>query len=206
MRAVIAHFEKVDPRLAPVVAAAFAGDKPIALRKPASTDKYFEEIAEAIVSQQLSVKASDTIWKRFVKLAGKVTPENIAKLSLEDMRGVGLSYQKAGYLQSIAASFLSQELDIGNLHKLENDAVIAELVKLKGVGPWTAEMFLMFTLGRPDVFSFLDLGLVRGFERVYGVKNPTRGQMEKVVSKWSPYRTYAALALWHHKDNVPLGK
>jgi DNA-3-methyladenine glycosylase II len=205
MREVIAHFEKVDPLLAPVIAAAFAGDKPIALRAAANPDKYFEEIAEAIVSQQLSVKAADTIWGRFVKLAGKVTPEKVAKLSLEDMREVGLSYQKAGYLQSIAASFLAKEIDFSNLHKLDNDAIIAELTNLKGIGPWTAEMFLMFTLGRPDVFSYLDLGLVRGFERVYGVSNPSREQMEAVVAKWSPYRTYAALALWHHKDNQPLG-
>lgn len=204
MREVIAHFEKVDPVLAPVVTAAFAGDKPIALRLPVKPELYFHEIAEAVVSQQLSVKAADTIWSRFEKLVGKVTPEKVLRLDVEEMRGVGLSYQKAGYLQSIAASIVDGQIDLKNLHKLENEAITAELTKLKGIGPWTAEMFLMFTLGRPDVFSYLDLGLVRGFERVYGVSNPTRTQMEEIVSKWTPYRTYAALALWHRKDNYPL--
>lgn len=83
---------------------------------------------------------------------------------------------------------------------MDDAAVIAELTKLKGIGPWTAEMFLMFALGRPDVFSYLDLGLVRAFELVYDTPGVTRADMEPIVEKWAPYRTYAALALWHHRD------
>jgi len=202
MQKVIAHFEKVDPVLLPVVVTAFSGPMPIVLRKPTEANGLFAELAESIVSQQLSVKAADTIWGRFKLLVdSKVTPKKVLALDVEKMRAVGLSYQKAGYLQSIAAAVTNGEIDLGSLHKLPDDQVAAELVKLKGVGPWTAEMFLMFTLGRPDVFSFLDLGLLRGFEKAYGKAGVTRADMEPVVAKWAPYRTYAAMALWRHKDS-----
>ncbi len=205
MKEIVAHFEVVDPVFAPVVEAAFAAKTPIALRTPASTVKFFENIAEAVVSQQLSVKAADTIWKRFTTLLeDKVTPKTVLQVDIEQMRAVGLSYQKAGYLKSIAESVLSGSVNLDRLPDLSDDEVIAELIKLKGIGPWTAEMFLMFTLGRPDVFSYLDLGLIRAFKAIYGVESATREIMEPYVLKWAPYRTYAALALWSHRDNKPL--
>lgn len=205
MKHVIEHFKLCDPRLAPVIAAAFSSGTPISLRQPAPPELCFREIADAITSQQLSVKAAATIWKRFEELLdGDVTPETVLRVDIEDMRKVGLSYQKAGYLKSIAGSVESGEVDLTKLHELSDEEVLAKLVKLKGIGPWTAEMFLMFTLGRPDVFSYLDLGLIRAFEKVYGIENATRTHMEPVVLKWAPYRTYAALALWQHKDTKPL--
>jgi DNA-3-methyladenine glycosylase II len=205
MREVIAHFERVDQVLAPVIAAAFAAEVPIALRAPALPELYFREIADAITSQQLSVKAAATIWRRFdALLEGEVTPERVLALSVDDMRSVGVSRQKAGYLHAMAQAIVNGEVNMAGLPNMTNEEVVAELTKLKGVGPWTAEMFLMFTLGRPDVFSYLDLGLVRGFELAYGRPGITRAEMEPIVASWAPYRTYAALALWHHRDNKPL--
>lgn len=205
MRDVIAHFERVDPVLAPVVAAAFAAEAPIALRSPKPPELYFREIADAITSQQLSVKAAATIWRRFeTLLGGDVTPEKVLALSVDDMRSAGVSRQKAGYLHATAQAIVDGAVDLAHIHGLDDAAVIAELTKLKGIGPWTAEMFLMFTLGRPDIYSYLDLGLTRGFESVYGKTGATRLDMEPIVAEWSPYRTYAALALWHHRDNQPL--
>lgn len=205
MREVIAHFKRVDPMLAPVIAAAFAAETPIALRPPTAQELYFRELADAITSQQLSVKAAATIWRRFDELlGGEVTPERVLTLSLEDMRSVGVSRQKAGYLHATAQAIVKGEVNLAGLPDMTNEEVIAELTKLKGIGSWTAEMFLMFTLSRPDVFSYLDLGLVRGFELVYGKPGVTRAEMEPIVASWAPYRTYAALALWYHRDNRPL--
>jgi DNA-3-methyladenine glycosylase II len=207
MREVILHFERADPAMAPVVAAAFAGDVPIAVRAPAPPEKYFERLADAITGQQLSVKAADTIWGRFTALLdNQVTPEHVLGLSVEQMRSVGLSGQKAGYMHLLAQSFMNGDIRADELPSMSNEEVIEELTRLKGIGPWTAEMFLMFTLGRPDVFSYLDLGLVRAFEQVYGITGATRTHMEPKVVLWAPYRTYAALALWRLRDNKPVLK
>ncbi len=202
---IIAHFTKVDPILAPVIAAALTADKPIAIGLPTKPEFYFRELAEAVINQQLATKAAATIWRRFVELLkGEVTPENVIKFSAEELRTAGVSRQKAGYLHAMAQAVVSGEVKLETLPKLSDEEVIKELTKLKGIGPWTAEMFLMFTLGRPDVFSYLDLGLLRAFEIVYNQPGATRAQMEPIVAKWSPYRTYAALALWHSRDNKPL--
>lgn len=201
MRIVIDHFENIDPIMAKVVGAAFLGNKPIALGAPVTPEKYFRELASSVVSQQLSVKAAATIWQRFETLLGNVTPERVLEFDIDTIRSTGVSRQKAGYLTAMAGSVLNGEVNLMSLATMNNDDVIAELTKLKGIGPWTAEMFLMFALGRPDVFSYLDLGLVRAFELVYEKAGVTRADMEPIVEKWAPYRTYAALALWRHRDD-----
>lgn len=201
MKTVIAHFENIDPIIAKVVAAAFAGERPIALGQPIAPEMYFRKLASSVVSQQLSVKAAATIWQRFEALLGEITPERVLEFDIEAMRSTGVSRQKAGYVTAMAASVLNEEVNLMGLATMNNDDVIAELTKLTGIGPWTAEMFLMFALARPDVFSYLDLGLVRAFELVYDKSGVTRVDMEPVVEQWAPYRTYAALALWRHRDN-----
>jgi DNA-3-methyladenine glycosylase II len=200
MQPIINHFETVDPIMAEVVAAAFAGEAPITLDEPILPDRYFRELASSVVSQQLSTKAAATIWRRFEELAGEVTPERVLALDIDDMRTAGVSRQKAGYLQAMAGSAVNGEVDLQHLASMDDEQVIAELTKLKGIGPWTAEMFLIFGLARPDVFSYLDLGLLRAFEIVYEKPGITRAEMELIVMRWAPYRTYAALALWHHRD------
>lgn len=202
MKVVIEHFEAHDPLLAPIVAAAFAGDKPIALREPIAPELYFQELAEAVVNQQLSTKAAATIWRRFSGLLdGEITPERVLALTPEQFQSVGVSRQKAGYLHAMAQAITDGQVRLEALARMSDDEVVTELTKLKGIGPWTAEMFLMFALGRPDVFSYLDLGLVRAFERVYEKPGALRNDMEPIVATWAPYRTYAALALWRHRDS-----
>lgn len=205
MKQIITHFDKNDPILAPIVRGALAHSSPIRLRRAAKPSRYFNDLAESIMSQQLSVKAADTIWKRLVELVGgKVTPDSLLGQNVASLRKVGASNAKASYLLAMADDVKSGRIKLGRLSQLDDKEVVEELIKLKGVGPWTAEMFLMFTLGRPDVFSYLDLGLIRAFETAYKVKSPARESMEPIVAKWSPYRTYAALALWHSRDNRPL--
>ncbi len=186
------HFQVADPVLYAVM-----GKLPD-ITISASTD-YFTSLCEAIVSQQLSEKAGATIWNRFVGLfpKGHVTPERVLALPDEKIRAVGPSWSKISYIKNIARAVLETALPFDMFPSLSNEEIIIHLTKIKGIGPWTAEMFLMFTLGREDVFSYGDLGLRHGIQKLYKFKDePTRKQMEKIVKKWSPYRTYAARILW----------
>lgn len=191
-----AHFKKADPVLAAIIDIFNDSSHELAPRK---TTDYFSHLCDAIVSQQLSEKAGTTIWNRFVLLFPdkKVTPAGVLSLQDETIRAVGSSWSKISYLKNLARDVESGKLDLDTLSDLDDDAVIAELTKVKGIGPWTAEMFLMFALGRPDVFSFGDLGLRNAIKKLYKFKkDPTRKQMEKISKIWSPYRTYACRVLW----------
>jgi len=193
---IIDHFYAVDPLLAAVLRKlAGVTDR---LTPTVATD-YFVDLCEAIISQQLSEKAGATIWNRFVGLFPQynVTPKRVLALPDEKIRGVGPSWSKISYLKNLASKVADKELDLEALKVMGNEEVISELTKVKGIGPWTAEMFLMFALGRPDVFSFGDLGLRNAIKKLYAMKkDPTRKQMEKITEKWIPYRTYACRILW----------
>ncbi|MFC1749932.1 DNA-3-methyladenine glycosylase family protein, partial [Pseudomonadota bacterium] len=145
------------------------------------------------------------IWERFVELVGEeiVQPQRVIKLKHEKMREVGLSNAKAMYVAGMAEKLLSKEIEIENLHELADKEVVSQLTKFKGVGQWTAEMFLMFTLGRKDLFSAGDLGLRRAMERLYNLDDPSDEELVKLAEKWSPYRTYACRVLWESLDNNP---
>jgi DNA-3-methyladenine glycosylase II len=194
----IIHFEKNDPVLFSI-----AG-----LMEPFELEVHpdpFMRLTRSIVGQQLSVKAARTIFSRFEKLFnnGKIEPEALMKIPDTDLRTAGISYQKIKYLKDLAEKVSGKEIELGKLSEFENDVVIEELVRIKGIGQWTAEMFLMFTLGRPDVFSYGDLGLQNAIMRAYKLrKKPTVKQMEKISIKWTPYRTYAARILWASLDNT----
>ncbi|HMQ02126.1 MAG TPA: DNA-3-methyladenine glycosylase [Candidatus Doudnabacteria bacterium] len=166
---------------------------------------HFEALVEAIISQQLSVKAADTIFARFVALFPRSKfpkPEAVLKLSLAKFRAVGISGQKSLYIKDLSARIVSRELKLNSLHKLDNEAVIDELTKVKGIGRWTAEMFLMFTLRRPDVFSTGDLGLRNAIQKLYNMKTPpTERQLERISKRWVPHRTTAARYLWKSLEN-----
>lgn len=200
----IKHFKKHDPILHE-----FA-NKFGALEMKKNKRGHFEALVEAIVSQQLSVKASDTIFKRFVALfPGKKfpTPEQILTVSPEKMRTVGISNSKANYILDLSQKVYDNELKLRTLDKLDNEQVIEELTKVKGIGRWTAEMFLMFSLLREDVFSQGDLGLKNAIRNLYKLKaHPTETQLNNFLKKWSPYKTYAARYLWKSLDNEPLKK
>jgi DNA-3-methyladenine glycosylase II len=166
--------------------------------------EFAHELYSSIVSQQLSVKAAATIWKRFVELVG--SPNNTANIlvhSVEDYRAIGLSRQKASYILSIAEFTSNGTVKIDHLNELSNEDVIKQLVKIKGVGVWTAEMFLMFTLARPDVFSIGDLGLRNAITKNYGIDKNDHAAMVELSKMWSPHRTLASLTLWASLDNKP---
>ncbi len=154
----------------------------------------FEDLISSIVSQQLSTKAADTIWNRFTRLCK--TPEEILATPDNKIRACGISYSKIKYIKGIAEAIINQQLIIANLQNLPDEEVIVELTKLKGVGKWTAEMFLIFSLQRPDIFSLGDLGLRNAVAKHYKVDRDDLKKIAKLSEKWQPYRSWASRYLW----------
>jgi DNA-3-methyladenine glycosylase II len=164
----------------------------------------FEDVVSSVISQQLSVKAASTIQGRFETLFGHFpTPEEIIKMDQEKIRACGISYPKVRYIKGIALAVIEKSINLIDLPNLPNEKVIEELVKLKGVGKWTAEMLLIFSLAREDVFSFGDLGLRTAVANLYVVDRDDLLAIEAITSKWSPYRSYASRYLWKSLDNSP---
>ncbi len=188
---VIAHFQSVDPTLASIIPLI----KPFQLE---ISDDPFSDLIESIINQQLSEKAGATIYSRFQTLFknNKINARTILKLPDKKIRAVGPSWSKVSYIKNVALA--SQNgLDFNNLKTFPDSVIIEELTKIKGIGPWTAEMFLMFTLGRQDVFSFGDLGLRKAIKKLYHLRRePSEKKLLQITKKWSPYRTYAARILW----------
>ncbi len=192
------HFQKVDPIL-------FSLTQSTDDIKIQHSTNYFLSLCREIITQQLAGGAARAIFGRFEKLFQnqKVLPEMISSLSDQTIRDTGASWAKVKYIKDLAECVITKKVHLKNLHDLSDKEVIQELIKVKGIGPWTAEMFLMFSLGREDVFSYGDLGLRRAMQKLYKFKKePTIQQMERITSKWSPYRTYAALLLWKSIDTV----
>jgi DNA-3-methyladenine glycosylase II len=161
----------------------------------------------SIVSQQLSTKVALIIRKRFLDLYdGTPSPEQILNTPFETLRSIGLSGAKANYVQNVARFAIEFGMDQRVLAKMNNEEIIEYLTRIKGVGRWTVEMLLMFTLGRPDVFAADDLGIQQAMIRVYKLdksdKKKLREDMLRISTRWSPYRTYACLHLWRHKDEI----
>lgn len=159
---------------------------------------HFRTLVTSIVSQQISLQAATAIMGRLLdRLDGVPTPEGILALSDAELRALGLSASKAGYLRDLALHVQDGRLDLPHLATLPDDEVMRELVAVKGIGPWTAEMFLMFSLRRPDVFSFGDVGLVNAMAKLYRLRKPaSRARLERIARAWIPYRTLAARYLW----------
>lgn len=196
---ILDHFEKVDNIL--FEASKKYGDVEIII--PKKPEEYFISLCDEIVSQQLSRKVADVIFGRFKNLFpnGSISAEHILKLKHEDLRATGMSNAKARFIMDLGHKVYNREVDLEKLVLLDNDGVIAELTKIKGIGSWTAEMFLMFTLGREDVFSHGDLGLRNAIKKLYNLENPTIEYIEALSMKWSPYRTYACRVLWRSLEN-----
>ena len=166
------------------------------------SDRLYENLIETIVSQQLSVKAADTIFGRFLALFPHTQfpiPEEILNTNDAIIRGAGLSFQKISYIKSIASTFLTGQIDEKKIKQMPDDQVSEELVKIKGVGKWTAEMILIFTLNRPDVFSIGDLGLRNAITNLYGITN--QAEMLSLSEKWKPYRSTACWYLWRSLED-----
>lgn len=189
-RTIINHFRKNDPVM-------FSMAKRIGIVPVTRRADYFNDLCYAIIGQQLSSSVAKTIYGRFEKLfPNGITPERAARMKESSLRGIGTSWAKASYIIDLGQRVSRSELDLKKIAKLENQQAIAELTKVKGIGPWTAEMFLMFTMGREDVFSHGDLGLQKAIMKHYRIKKLDKKKVEKISAKWSPYRTYACRVLW----------
>jgi DNA-3-methyladenine glycosylase II len=197
-RRAVTHLRKSDPRLAAVIDS--VGTCTFA---PAEHLAHFTAISRSIVFQQLSGKAASTIYGRFAALFPDGTPVADALLDMPDetLRAVGLSRQKIGYLRDLSERVVAGAVPIDTLHELSDDEIIAALTSVKGIGRWTAQMFLMFRLGRPDVLPDLDLGIQKGIQRAYRMRKlPTPKKVLEVGAKWAPYRTVASWYLWRSLD------
>lgn len=164
----------------------------------------FEALCRAIVGQQLSVKAAATIYKRFTTIYGstEIVPKLVARTPVAKLRAAGLSNQKTSYVIDLAKKFLDGTVDPKHFHEMTDEAIRAHLVAVKGIGRWTADMFLMFTLHRPDVLPTGDLGIQKAMQKVFKLKSlPTPEKMEKLAEPWRPYRTVACRYLWDSLDN-----
>jgi DNA-3-methyladenine glycosylase II len=197
MKMVKTHFAKADPKIAQVLETININEW---FDDSVSPD-HFYNLTRNIIYQQLAGKAASTIFSRFKDLVGDITPKKISTFEDQSFRDVGLSWAKAKYVKDLATKVLTKEVDLITLTSLDNESVIKELTKVKGIGRWTAEMFLLFTLRRENIFSHLDLGLKNGFSKLYGIENPSKEQIEQVVTKWAPYESYGSICLWHHLDN-----
>jgi DNA-3-methyladenine glycosylase II len=189
----------------PVMAAFIESCGPCRLASAQHEDP-FVAMVEAIVWQQLSGKAAATIYGRVLDLLpGRVpTPEALLAVPPERLRAAGLSRAKAAYILDLSARVREGSVRLDLLDAMDDEAVIAELTKVKGIGRWTAEMFLMFRLHRPDVLPTGDLGIVNAMKRAYRLrKSPTPDRMRKIAEAWRPYRSVACWYLWHSLDVAP---
>lgn len=174
--------------------------KPL-IHKPRTN--YFFSLCRSIVGQQVSVAAAATIFGR-LEAATDINPKKIAKLSEDQIKSIGLSRQKAGYIKDLAQHFIDNPAVYNHLGQLSDKEVIADLTAVKGIGIWTAQMFLMFTLVRLDVFAPDDIGLQRAMKQLYGWKaTPSKEKLEKTAAKWRPYRTVACWHLWQSLPGTP---
>jgi DNA-3-methyladenine glycosylase II len=202
LRIAAEYLAKTDLKLTPIIAE--AGLPTITPHK-----NYYQELVESIVSQQLSVKAARTIMNRFLALFPSddfPTPAHILSKTIEEMRAVGLSRQKATYIQDLAVKVIEGTVRFNHLDTLSNDEVIAELTQVKGVGVWTVHMFLIFCMGRLDVLPTGDLGIKNGIYKLYSLKEkPSVEEMEHIAkkNKWHPYESVASWYVWHSLDNKP---
>ncbi len=195
MRKAIHHLKKSDPVLRAII-------ERVGPCRMEFAPAEFSSLAEAIVYQQLNGKAAVTIFNRFVALAGEpLTPEGILKLSDEQLRSVGLSKQKSAYLKDLSAKTTAGLLDFARLPELTDDEVIQHLTQVKGIGVWTAHMFLMFSLRRPNVLPTGDYGVQMAIKKHYRKRKlPKPKDMEKIAKAWEPYRSVACWYMWRSLD------
>jgi DNA-3-methyladenine glycosylase II len=198
----VEHLRKADPVLARVI-----GSSPLCTIRPHRN--YYQELVDSIISQQLSVKAARSIEKRFCELFGSTdfpAPEQILEKDIDELRTAGLSRGKAMYVRDLAQHVVDGRVKFDHLDNLSNDEVIKELTDVKGIGEWTAHMFLMFCMGRLDVLPVGDLGIRNGIMKLYGLDHaPTPDEIKEIAEKnrWHPYESVAAWYIWQSLDNVP---
>ena len=165
----------------------------------------FSTLARAIVGQQISVKAAQSVWDRTVVAAGAITPPRLLEMSVEELRACGLSGSKVVYLKDLARHFEEKLVNPRRWPKMTDDEVIADLVRVKGIGRWSAEMFLIFFLMRPNVFPVDDIGLIRGIERHFHEgERLSKAEVLVYAERWAPWNTVATWYLWRSLDPIPV--
>jgi DNA-3-methyladenine glycosylase II len=199
-----AHLQRADPVMARLIDD--GGPLPAKPRRRGRPDEPYRVLVRAITGQQLSVKAADSIWKRVVeRFGGTPAPEQILADDPEELRvACGFSRAKVVYLRSLAEHVLSGELELDRLPDMPDEEVMRELTAIKGIGEWTAHMFLIFTLDRPDVLPTGDLGVRNAAMRAYELERPpSPAELSALAEPWRPHRTRASLYLWRSLDNEP---
>ena len=165
----------------------------------------FTTLARSIVGQQISVKAAQTVWDRFAVLPRKMTPANVLKLKVDDMRGAGLSARKVEYLVDLSLHFDSGAIQVDAWEAMDDEDIITDLVAIRGIGRWTAEMFLIFHLMRPNVLPLDDVGLITGISKNYfSGDSVSRSDAREVAGAWTPYCSVATWYIWRSLDPVPV--
>jgi len=165
----------------------------------------FTTLARSIVGQQISVKAAQSVWDRFAVLPRRLTPANVLKLKVDDMRAAGLSARKVEYLVDLALHFDNGTVHVGAWQDMDDEQIIAELVAIRGIGRWTAEMFLMFHLMRPNVLPLDDVGLINGISHNYFSGDPvSRSDAREVAAAWAPFCSVATWYIWRSLEPVPV--
>jgi DNA-3-methyladenine glycosylase II len=200
-RAAVRYLKRADPVLANIIER--VGPNRYGANGAGS---HLDALVRSIVSQQLSTSAASTIHSRLLALVGvpNPLPEQWLALNDPDMRAAGLSRQKIAYIRDLARHVQDGELPMAKLHEMSDDEVIEALTRVKGIGVWTAQMFLMFRLGRPDILPVLDLGIRNAFRRAYRLrKDPTAKRMHAIAKPWAPYRSVASWYLWQSLE-LPL--
>lgn len=165
----------------------------------------FITLARSIVGQQISVKAAQNVWNRFAELPRKISPANVLKLKVDDMRAAGLSARKVEYLVDLALHFDAGVVHVKAWEAMDDEAIIAELVAIRGIGRWTAEMFLIFHLMRPNILPLDDIGLINGISKNYFSGDPvSRSDAREVAEAWQPYCSVATWYIWRSMDPLPV--
>ena len=170
-----------------------------------SRGEAFTTLARSIVGQQISVKAAQSVWDKFAALPRRMTPANVLKLKVDDMRAAGLSARKIEYLVDLALHFDSGAIHVDAWRDMQDEDIIAELVGIRGIGRWTAEMFLIFHLMRPNVLPLDDVGLITGISKNYFSGDPvSRSDAREVAAAWNPYCSVATWYIWRSLDPLPV--
>lgn len=185
----IRHLKAKDPILGAII------NRIGPIERPIDVD-LFSALINNIVGQQISMKAQETVWKRMLAAFGAITPENLCRVSVEEIQQCGLSTRKATYIREAAEKVLSGACDLEALKDKSDEEVIAELSQLRGIGKWTAEMLLIFSMGRQDVLSWDDLAIHRGLRMVYHHRKITKPLFQKYKRRYAPYGSVASLYLW----------
>ncbi|MDC0032314.1 DNA-3-methyladenine glycosylase 2 family protein [Pelagibacteraceae bacterium] len=165
----------------------------------------FLTLARSIVGQQISVKAAQAVWDKLSLKLGKVNPKRIYSTHFNTLKSAGLSRQKVLYLKNLSNAFIHKELKINFWNKMSDEEIIDDLIKIKGIGEWTAQMFLIFNLCRADIFPLDDIGMIKGLCKCYNLKYPiSKNKLINIGEKWKPYRTVATWYLWRSLDPIPV--